>query len=144
MADAKIVNIKGVQWDLKDEVARNKIAELETKTTVKITNKVNKPEFIMNLVEINNEKFLQLHFDGLFWSGEIAGTVVTFNNDFGLPRILRCMVGMDFADGSGRDTLAFDIEQTGLIRAYPQTVNQTTGMYKAGKAYGDAFIRIAY
>lgn len=29
MADAKIVNIKGVQWDLKDEVARNKIAELE-------------------------------------------------------------------------------------------------------------------
>ena len=30
MADAKIVNIKGVQWDLKDEVARNKIIELET------------------------------------------------------------------------------------------------------------------
>ena len=29
MADAKIVNIKGVQWDLKDEVARNRIAELE-------------------------------------------------------------------------------------------------------------------
>ena len=29
MADAKIVNIKGVQWDLKDEVARNKITELE-------------------------------------------------------------------------------------------------------------------
>ena len=29
MADAKIVNIKGVQWDLKDEVARKRIAELE-------------------------------------------------------------------------------------------------------------------
>ena len=29
MADAKIVNIKGVQWDLKDEVARNRITELE-------------------------------------------------------------------------------------------------------------------
>lgn len=29
MADAKIVDIKGVQWELKDEVARNKIAELE-------------------------------------------------------------------------------------------------------------------
>ena len=29
MADAKIVNIKGVQWDLKDEVARNKIKTLE-------------------------------------------------------------------------------------------------------------------
>lgn len=29
MADAKIVDIKGVQWELKDEVARNKIIELE-------------------------------------------------------------------------------------------------------------------
>lgn len=29
MADAKIVDIKGVQWNLKDEVARNRIAELE-------------------------------------------------------------------------------------------------------------------
>ena len=30
MADAKIVNIKGVQWDLKDEVARNEIITLKT------------------------------------------------------------------------------------------------------------------
>ena len=144
MADAKIVNIKGVQWDLKDEMARNKIIELETKTTVKVTNKVSKVNFIMNLVEINDEKFLQLHFDGLYWSGEIAETVATFNNDFGLKGIIRCMVGMDLADGVGRDTLAFDIQHDGYIKAYPQTINQTTGMYKAGNVYGDAFIRIAH
>lgn len=29
MADAKIVDIKGVQWELKDEVARNRIITLE-------------------------------------------------------------------------------------------------------------------
>lgn len=29
MADAKIVDIKGVQWELKDEVARNEIVNLE-------------------------------------------------------------------------------------------------------------------
>lgn len=29
MADAKIVDIKGVQWELKDEVARNRIISLE-------------------------------------------------------------------------------------------------------------------
>lgn len=144
MADAKIVNIKGVQWDLKDEVARNKIIELETKTTVKVTNKISKPGLSMYLIEINDEKFLQLHFNGLYWSGKIAEAVATFNNDFGLVDIARCIVGMDFTDGSGRDTLAFDIEYTGYIRAYPQTVNQTTGMYKAGKAYGDAFIRVAH
>lgn len=33
MADAKIVDIKGVQWELKDEVARNKIAEVESKVS---------------------------------------------------------------------------------------------------------------
>lgn len=33
MADAKIVDIKGVQWELKDEVARNKINEQSTSIT---------------------------------------------------------------------------------------------------------------
>lgn len=144
MADAKIVDIKGVQWELKDEVARNKIIELETKTTIKITNKVNNPNFVMNLVEINGEKFLQLHFDGLYWSGKIAEVVTTFNNDFGLVDVIRCMVGMDFTDGTGRDTLAFDINSTGHIKAYPQTENQIEGMYRAGRVYGDAFIRVAH
>lgn len=72
MADAKIVDIKGVQWELKDGVARNKIAELETKTTIKITNKINKEKIIMNLIEINDEKFLQLHINGADWSGVIG------------------------------------------------------------------------
>ena len=144
MADAKIVNIKGVQWDLKDEVARNRITELETKTNIKVTNKINDPKFIMNLVEINNEKFLQLHFDGLYWSGKIAEVVASFNNDFGLVKVVRCMVGLDFADGSGRDTLGFDIEAAGFIKAYPQTPNQIIGMYKAAYVYGDAFIRVTY
>ena len=144
MADAKTVNIKGVQWDLKDEVARNKIIELETKKIVKVTNKVNNAKFVMNLIEINGEKFLQLHFDGLYWSGKIAEVVATFNNDFGLTDVVRCLVGMDFADSTGRDTLAFDINSTGHIKAYPQTKNQIEGMYRAGYAYGDAFIRVAH
>ena len=39
MADAKIVNIKGVQWDLKDEVARGRIATLETEVNTNIPNR---------------------------------------------------------------------------------------------------------
>lgn len=39
MADAKIVNIKGVQWDLKDEVARNDILNLQNKDK-EITTKI--------------------------------------------------------------------------------------------------------
>ena len=142
MADVKIVDIDGSQWAMKDQDARDRITELETKTTIKVTNKISKANFIMNLIEINDEKFLQLHFDGLYWSGEIAESVATFNNDFGLVGVVRCMVGMDFKDGTGRDTLALDVEYTGNVRAYPQTTNQITGMYKAGRAFGDAFIRV--
>ena len=142
MADVKTVDIDSSQWSIKDEVARNKIVELETKTTVKITNKINTESFIMNLIEINDEKFLQLHFNGLYWSGKIGDTVATFNNDFGLRGVIRGLVGMDFADNSGRDTLGFDIEYTGAINAYPQTVNQMVGMYKAARIYGDSFIKV--
>lgn len=142
MADVKIVDIDGSQWAMKDQVARDKITELETKTTVKVTNKINIENFIMNLVEINNEKFLQLHFDGLYWSGEIAEVVATFSNDFGLIGVIRCTVGMDFSDRSGRNTLSIDIEYTGNVRVFPQTTNQATGMYRAGYVYGDAFIRV--
>ena len=144
MADVKIIDIDNIQWNIKDQVARDKIIALETKTTVKVINKVSKIDFIMNLIEINDEKFLQLHFSGLYWSGEIGETVATFNNDFGLVDIVRCMIGMDFIDGSGRDTLGFDIEHTGNIKAYPQTVNQLVGMYRAGRIYGDAFIRVKH
>ena len=144
MADVKIVDIDNVQWNMKDQEARNKIIELETKTTVKVINKVSKIDFIMNLIEINDEKFLQLHFSGLYWTGEIGEAVATFNNDFGLVGVVRCMVGMDFIDGSGRDTLGLDIEHTGNVKAYPQTENQLVGMYKAARIYGDAFIRVKH
>ena len=40
MADAKIVDIKGVQWELKDEVARNNILNLQNKNE-EITAEVN-------------------------------------------------------------------------------------------------------
>lgn len=43
MADAKIVNIKGVQWDLKDEVARNDILNLQNKDE-EISAKINDVE----------------------------------------------------------------------------------------------------
>ena len=138
------LDIGGTQWELQDVVARNKIVTLETKTTIKVTKKIDEEKLKMNLVEINDEKFIQLHFNGILWNGVISSTIASFNNDFGLKSVIRCMVGIDFKDGSGRDTLAFDIEPFGAIKAYPQTPNQTTGKYKAGNVYGDAFIRVAY
>ena len=144
MADVKIVDIDSTQWNIKDQEARNQIATLETKTTIKITKKIDKETIKMNLVEINNEKFIQLHINALLWSGTIGETIATFVQDFNLPIILRCLIGMDFVDGTGRYIAGLDIQQDGQIRIYPSTPNQIVGVYKAGKLYGDAFIRVQY
>ena len=144
MQDVKIVDIDNVQWNIKDQEARNKITELEEKTTVKVTKKIDQEKFKMNLVEINNDKFLQLHLTGLEWSGVIGETIATFVQDFNLPIVIRCIIGMDFVDGTGRYIAGLDIQQNGEIKIYPSDKNQMIGTFKAGKLYGDAFIRVQY
>ena len=144
MQDVKIIDIDNEQWNMKDQEARNRISALEEKTTVKITKKIDKEEIKMNLIEINGEKFIQLHFIGLRWSGTIGETIATFVQDFGLPIVIRCLIGMDLEDASGRYIAGLDIQQDGQIKIYPSTPNQIGGVYKAAKLHGDAFIRVQY
>lgn len=144
MADVKIVDIDNEQWNIKDQEARTRIATLEEKTTVNITKKIDQTVIKMNLVEINGEKFVQLHINGLSWAGVIGSTIATFTQDFDLDEIIRCVVGLDFTDGTGRDTAGIDIEPGGVIRIYPHTPNQMSGTYRACNIYGDAFIRVAH
>ena len=138
------LDIDGTQWELRDEEARNRIANLEIKTTVKITKKIDEEKIKMNLIEINGEKFIQLHIDGLRWSGIIGETIATFIQDFGLSKVIRCLLGIDLEDNTGRYIAGLDIQQDGQIKIYPPTPNQTGGMYKAARLNGDAFIKVAY
>lgn len=142
MADVKIVDIDGSQWSMKDQEARNKITTLEEKTTVKITVKINEENIKMNLVEINDEKFIQLHIDCLKWSGTIGETVANFNQDFGISTTLRCLVALDFSDSSGRGCGGLDIDIAGNIKIYPYYTNSMVGFFKACDVYGDAFIKV--
>lgn len=70
MADAKIVDIKGVQWELKDEVARNRIAELEKKISENFDYSLNETEIGK---WINGEKLYRLVVIGNTTRG---GTVI--------------------------------------------------------------------
>ena len=75
MADAKIVNIKGVQWDLKDGVARNKIVKLEEDNTISKTDIQNLKKDKLNIIaeEIN------VDLNTLDNSAFAYGTVKYFN-----------------------------------------------------------------
>lgn len=144
MADAKIINIKGVQWDLKDEVARNRITNLEQKTIVKITSKINEEKMKVNLVEIDNEKFLQIHFGFLHWAGTGGEVLGHFENDFNLDKPIRFIVNLDLSDYSRRMPMMIDITKDGDVRAFPIYEGSFTTERKEGELLGDAFLRITY
>ena len=144
MADASIIDIGGIQWNVKDKEARERVTTLEEKTTIKITKKVDEVTIKMNLVEINGEKFIQLHLSGHYWSGVIGETIANFTNDFNLTDIVRCIVDLDFTDKTGRCTADVDILSNGEINLYPQLIDKYSGSYKEGNLYGDAFIKIPY
>ena len=138
------LDIDGTQWNLRDEEARNKIATIEKKTTIKITKKVDEATIKMNLVEINDEKFIQLHISGYYHSGIIGETIANFTNDFNLTEIVRGIVDLDFSDRTGRCSAGIDINMNGTIAVYPQFIDKLEGSYKTGYLYGDAFIKIPY
>ena len=138
------LDIDGTQWEIQDTEARNKIATIEEKTTIKITKKVDKVTLKMNLVEINSEKFIQLHLGGHYWSGIIGETIANFTNDFNLTEIVRCIIDLDFSDRTGRCTADIDINTDGTIKLYPQFIDKYEGSYKQGNLFGDAFIKITY
>lgn len=144
MADVAKIDIDGVQWDIKDLNARNRIAELEKKVIVKITKKINETNIKMNLVEIDNEKFLQLYISELPWDGISGSTVAQFTNDFGLTRTIRGSVVT--YDSVLRERLAcgIDIRSDGNIRLQPCIKINSTEKYENSKIFGDIFIKIGY
>ena len=142
MADAKIVNIKGVQWDLKDEVARNRIAELEQKKYIKITSKINTEAIKMDLVEIDTEKFINLRIWGYLWSGNIAEKIANFTQDIGLKDTTGCLMLASKIDKTGRVAIHIDITVQGDLEIYPCTENIFSGTYSESYIYGNAFIKI--
>lgn len=138
------LDIDGTQWEIQDTEARNKIATIEEKTTIKITKKVDDATVKMNLVEINGEKFIQVHISRYYWSGYIGETIANFTNDFNLTEIIRGTVDLDFSDRTGRCSADIDINTDGTITVYPQFIDKFEGSYKEGYLYGDAFIKIPY
>ena len=73
MADAKIVNIKGVQWDLKDEVARSRITELEKNLAAQNLDDIN---ITMNAGYTSSLAVLRSHYK----IGKIHFATVQINN----------------------------------------------------------------
>ena len=142
MADVKIVDIDGSQWNMKDQVARDRIAALEGKTTVKITKIIDKGTIKMDLVEIENEKFINLRVWNYLWSGKVGEIIANFTQDFGLKDTTGCLMLASKADKTGRVVVHFDITTDGTLEIYPAIADLYSGNYSESYIYGNAFIKI--
>ncbi len=73
MADVKIIDIDNVQWNIKDQVARDKIAELETSL---IAQDLNDIEIVMNNGYTSELAIIRSHYK----IGKIHFAIVQINN----------------------------------------------------------------
>ena len=102
MADAKIVNIKGVQWDLKDEVARNDIAiikqslEIESINNIPITLENGYTATVADIQGI--QKYGRL-YKGLLYIDNISGQNIGTTASIMIGKIDRNVLGGNYALG---------------------------------------------
>ena len=142
MADVKIIDIDSEQWNIKDQKARNDIATLEEKTTVEKTVLYNTNQLNVTVLEINGEKFLQAHFDGLSWGGEIGAIVATLSENIGNTTVLRGVVHISPTNQVGRIATNIDFGTDGKLYIYPLLTDQTTGTFKPSQIYGDVLLKV--
>lgn len=142
MADVKIVDIDGSQWNIKDEVARNRIAELEQKKHIKITQLIDEVTIKLDLVEIDGEKFISLRIWGYVWSGQIGETIANFTQNIGLKDTTSCLMLGSKLDKTGRIAIHIDITINGDLKIYPCLENMYSGTYSQCYIYGNAFFKI--
>ena len=118
MAEVKIVDIDGSQWNMKDQVARDKIAELEEKFSVQDLADIDielKPGYTATQAKfINHYKVGKIHFMAMRLdniAGDKIGTEQTANiglinirprkdtyfllNDYKNNKTLRCFIAND-------------------------------------------------
>ena len=142
MADVKIVDIDGSQWNMKDQEARNKIAELEEKTNVTKVRLWTSNKSFIDKVKINGEDFLQVYLEGFRYSGGVVEQILTLPKTIGNTVILRCQTLGDLHPSVDRISVDLAFYPDNSVVAI--VLNQ--GIYDGGNfdisLYGNAFIKI--
>lgn len=136
MADAKIVNIKGVQWDLKDEVARGKITTLETEVNTNIPNRFTVDETKINgIYKIAHGNSIQKCCEKLGYSYLYTDIPFSINEIFNNPQ--RYPTGI-YNFSSGGPAFLFIVQNLNSdFMSVIATGYTTSDIIKATKNYSD-------
>lgn len=143
MADVKIVDIDNVQWNMKDQEARNKIANLETKTTISEKIIAQKGTSRVSLVTINDKKFIYFRFKGDIIVSNIGQVLFDVGVIEGLTETISVIADLTRTDGAGRYPAVIDLTVNGIVKAYPMLPNQYSGVIDNCQLYGDCLTMIS-
>ena len=142
MADVSKIDIDGIQWNIKDQEARSKIATLEEKTTVTKVHLWTSGTSFIDKVKINGEDFLQVYFEGIRYQGGAVAQILTLSEAIGNTVILRCQALGDLHPSVDRVSVDLAFYPDNSVVAI--VLNQ--GVYDGGNfdisLYGNAFIKI--
>ena len=136
MADVKIIDIDGVQWDMKDQEARNRLAELEKGVEVRTIKTSQSGDFSIKLITISNVRFLQINFDGFEVEINNNYFIESFPSDFGLTKSNFFMASCDRNDQMGRVPVEILVASGGGLYLYVSTYDNWNPNFGRGKLFG--------
>ena len=143
MADVKTIDIDGIQWNLKDQEARNEVAKIETKTTINEKILAQKGSSYVSLVTINDKKFVHLRFRGNIIVSSIGQNILNAGVIEGLTDTISVIADLTRNDRGGRYPAVVDLTTTRDVNVFPILPNQIDGNINNCQLYGDCFTMIS-
>lgn len=142
MTDVKTIDIDGVQWNLKDQEARNYLTVLETKTNINEKVLAKKGDSFISLVTINDKKFINLCFKGDIIVSEIGQKILDVGVIEGITSTISVIADLTRLDRGGRYPAVIDVTTNGEVKVFPIISNQISGTIYESQLYGTCFIMI--
>ena len=139
MADVKIVDIDGEQWNIKDGVAQKRINELETKTNVKRTSLWKDGVSFFEVIEINGLKYFNGYFQSVFEVRTIGQVIFNFEPIEGMSNVNRGFITGDKIDRTGRCPVILSIGTDGVVSAYAIFNDVMQGTHPPVTLFGQFF-----
>lgn len=136
------LDIDGTQWEIQDEVARDNINTLAQKTDITTERIWSLDNSFINKVKINNEYFLQAHFEQVNYKGEVVGKIITLQKSIGNTKVLRGQAFGDVSPSVERISVDIDFNTDNTV----SVVILNKGIYTGGNfniyVFGDFFLKI--
>lgn len=139
MDKASIIEIQGVQWEIEDENARERINKLETGTTVKRTELWRLGNSYIEMVEYNGLVFYNGSFKDDIKISSMGEAILTMTPGKQKNEIVQIILAGDITDFTGRLPIVLNIHKNGRVNAYLILENAYSGTYKECTLFGDFF-----